>query len=520
MASHYATVNSVTTIVLTWILLAIPSLAFSEGLLWNHIEQATICSSHGDGYRYCDLRLENPNFTVAYNVRAIRQDSNENIIGPVACGSHVNVGDIVRFEFAPHTPEDVYWFATGGSMDSPYGEWLPDAVGPTPIGCYTKDYLATLQNPISCATCAKSFDFYAPLAVNPPTKSILSINDFSCRAHGLASVCTATTSGNYGVIFNFSATFARLYQRLSSYSQDEVKGRPLLCAASDNSHNFPMVKLSEGARSILDQVVRASLFTSRIDPTADLIEYVLQIPEQSISCPIIVDDPTGTGPSAPTLTLNGQCTTGTSFIIDVSATDPESDPIHYAIDWNADGIADQFLPASGSVPSGSLQTASRTYATAGAKSVQVRAIDSNGMTGRLAVLAFSCSTPQSRPDTSTGGDVLTSGGDQIAEDTTAADGGVPDVFDGSAADLNLRVIPSLVRPGQTTRVHWLARDMHSCTVSAPNGDRWSTLRSIIGGEVSRPIEVRTTYTLSCLSADGSRHTKAATVSNLPNWNEH
>ena len=89
----------------------------------------------------------------------------------------------------------------------------------------------------------------------------------------------------------------------------------------------------------------------------------------------------------------------------------------------------------------------------------------------------------------------------------------------AAAVLDLRVIPSLIRNGNTTKVNWSATGVSSCTVTAPNGDAWSGLQSILGGNISKPITGETTYALSCLALDDTTLTKSATVRILPTFQE-
>ena len=86
-------------------------------------------------------------------------------------------------------------------------------------------------------------------------------------------------------------------------------------------------------------------------------------------------------------------------------------------------------------------------------------------------------------------------------------------------DLDLRVIPSLVKSGSTTKVNWSATNVQSCTVSAPNGDLWSRPQSRLGGEISKPITGETRYTLSCIDLEGDTQTKQATVRIIPTWRE-
>jgi hypothetical protein len=59
----------------------------------------------------------------------------------------------------------------------------------------------------------------------------------------------------------------------------------------------------------------------------------------------------------------------------------------------------------------------------------------------------------------------------------------------------------------------------SCTVTAANGDLWSTLVLVLGGESSLPITTKTTYTLKCLDRQSRTLTIAATVTILPTIQE-
>jgi hypothetical protein len=56
-------------------------------------------------------------------------------------------------------------------------------------------------------------------------------------------------------------------------------------------------------------------------------------------------------------------------------------------------------------------------------------------------------------------------------------------------------------------------------VSAPNGDAWNAIQSIIGGETNSPITAATSYTLTCLDLQGRTQTKTATVQILPTFQE-
>ena len=86
-------------------------------------------------------------------------------------------------------------------------------------------------------------------------------------------------------------------------------------------------------------------------------------------------------------------------------------------------------------------------------------------------------------------------------------------------DLTISALPSLVHSGDTTKVDWSATNVASCTVTAPNGDLWNTINSIVGGNTSKPITAATTYTLTCLDLQNQTLTKTATVNILPSFQE-
>ncbi len=74
--------------------------------------------------------MSNPNVSITYHAQAVNADTGEML----ACGSTVPKGTKVRYEFVPHVSEDIYWFATGYALDSPYGDWGVSTVAP-PVSC-------------------------------------------------------------------------------------------------------------------------------------------------------------------------------------------------------------------------------------------------------------------------------------------------------------------------------------------------------------------------------------------------
>ena len=179
------------------------------------------------------------------------------------------------------------------------------------------------------------------------------------------------------------------------------------------------------------------------------------------------------------------------------------------------------------VASGSKQTASRTYSIPGSKTVKVMAQDEGGLSSAWATITFSCAATVNQCSDSADND-----GDGLIDSLDpgcSATGGLNEAGTppGSQAPpptsqdaiLNIRVIPSLVRSGNTTKVNWSASNVSSCNVSAPNGDTWTGLQSILGGNISKPVTAETTYTLSCITPDGTTLTQTATVRTIPSWRE-
>lgn len=447
--------------------------AGSQSVLWSTTVIGGICQASGnnkciDDY---DSGFVNPNITVKYSVRVT--DTATGAV--IACGSTVPANTTVRYEFVPHVFEDIYWFATAAFYDSPYGDWVAGAGHPGGNICIPKNYVGH--------GAGDDDDVYASLSVDPPVKS-LSVSNATCTDISGGKSCVLATAGTATASFDFAPTIGYYYlvsRDGSSYCTNASRVPP----AHYSSNVTPRRWTTNGV-------------------------YTLQVPTQSISCPITVgtEDPTQKPPTTPTLTSNGACVAGTPHTVTFSSTDENNDQLHYGVDWNNDSSIDQWVPPTGYVAGGLPQTASRTYATAGTKSVQVLAQDEGGLTSEWATTSFSCAADPTPTDTTAG----------LEGNDTGNEGTDPGTFLPAGPDLTLRVIPSLVRPGNTTRVNWSATGVTSCLVTAPNGDTWNKVTSILGGEVSRPITAETTYTLTCQSTQGPQ-SKQATVRILPSFRE-
>lgn len=304
---------------------ALPSVSHAESVLWNTAKAITLYTPLAVAYWYDYFgenlgSLSNPIISVQYHTRVTNTDTGV----VVACGSAVPKGTRLSFEFIPHKYTDVYWFASGWSYDSPYGDWRRNA-DPPPITCETKDFIG--ENVGDRNGQAFTYSIYSALIVAPPDKNVSGVDGMACGApNENGSIdCTANTAGTFASTFNFASTRGKFYGRLWSpqyfvYSNDDYG-----CYGS----NSPMVTGSD---------------TRYAQP-----EYILKVPAQSVSCPVTIIEPTGSPPVAPALSARGTCTIGIPHSISMTSSDPDLNRIRYGIDWDAIGSIDQFVPAAGYV---------------------------------------------------------------------------------------------------------------------------------------------------------------------------
>ena len=188
---------------------------------------------------------------------------------------------------------------------------------------------------------------------------------------------------------------------------------------------------------------------------------------------------------------------------------------------------DQWVPPSGYVDSGTSQSASRTYAIAGQKTLQILAQNDQGTRSDWTPYTFTCNEQQQQcpigyvlqgtacvfnecpvgylhqgsacifsecpagyvllgsqcvlangscttPNYCSGKDLLDGCTDEVLQ--TCEWG----CFTGRCNDVpapvaTLKAIPSLVHQGDTTKVTWTSNNVTSCSVTSTNDDSWSTL---------------------------------------------
>lgn len=477
---------------------ALVSSVYAESALWNRTygpreEIWSIGLRLPGSY---EMRLTDPSVTITY--RAHMEDVETGALIP--SGASIPVGKRVRFVFEPHVHTDISWFVAGYGYGSPYGDWRGEASAP-PIACNDKDFVGNYQYPT-----------YVALSVHPPVKALSGVSGFTCDEPDAndSRVCTATTPGVVNPVFTFGAPATIPVPTYDSGGSGTLVTPTSRGIQGTYGYFYPRVIRSSachgGPNYAMSDNRRSGVWRG-IGPAFVVDVPVLTIP---FTLTILPEDPTQKPPTTPTLTSNGACVAGTPHTVTFSSTDENGDNLRYGIDWNSDESIDQWVPPTGYVPSGTAQTASRTYATAGTKTVQVLAQDEGGLTSPWATTSFSCAeNPTPTPTDATAG---------LEGEDTGNEGTDPGTFLPAGPDLTLRVIPSLVRSGNTTRINWSATGVTSCIVTAPNGDSWNKITSILGGEVSRPITSETTYTLTCQSTQGPQ-TKQDTVRILPRFQE-
>jgi hypothetical protein len=456
--------------------------------------------------------------TVRYNVSVSEVDASGNKIGVLSSGSTVPQGTRVLYEFTPHKYTDISWNGTGSYTDTPYGQWTANAGLPPKGFVICGKTGQNMRNDNFYYESAGRL-LYTILGIAPPTKHVDLAGGASCttQSDGVSQLCTMTEPGAQITTFVFENTIRHFFPSIRHDYYDEgdnnyggcgVTGtRPMrLPPAPPEEHGAQENDRDIGG--LLSGFLYFNPVPSPQEFEASYAPYDVIVPAQTIPFTLVVagdpDDPLTNPPITPTLTSGGACVVGEPHSINFTSTDPDGDALRYGVDWDADGSVDQWVPPSGYVASGTTQSASRTYAMAGEKTVKVMAQDEGGLSSSWATLSFTCA------DSATAG--LNDGGD----DTGDGGGGT---FLPPSADLDIRAIPSLVRQGNTTQVNWSATNVQSCTVLGENGDQWSGTESPIGGETSSPITGQTTYTLTCIDTEGNTLQQQATVNVIPGFEE-
>ena len=456
--------------------------------------------------------LQNPNISVTYHAEIKNKDTG----AVVSDGASFPVGTHLTLSLLPQTSQDISWFGTGFSEDSPYGEWRSDAA-PSAVSCTAKDFLSTVT-PYGI-----TLNIYIPLVVAPPSsQTITNTSGMTCSATSATTQdCTVTTAGAITPQFNFGSTYGRFYYRYYDFRGNGYAGcygnnTPLFV---DNYPAFPYTPL---------------IATRNVSSV-----YTVNVPSRTITYNLTATavSPSNHQPTAPVVTGPKTGFTSTSYVFNASSTDPDGDDIKYGFDWNNNGVVDQWTE---STPSGKGLSRSFSWATPGVKTFQVMAQDSQGATSdwtsyTINIDNTACSNGATDPGTCTScpaGESLNSSnmcvciptsGTFCSADTgnlvdscgvTVPNGGCSNKCStnngvascnppASPASIDFTSSPARVQSGGRCTLNWSIHGANSCTLNGAginnqaivldtNGNSTASMR---GGVLTSSV----TYTLRCIS---------------------
>jgi hypothetical protein len=378
-----------------------------------------------------NIGLENPNVTITYNATLNNTSSGQSIND----GDSVPVGTQVTIAPVAHVSNDIFWFGTGYTQDSPYGTW---GTSPPALTCNPIDFVGRIFFKQSY------YNIYAPLIVTPPTQTITTSSNLSCggvQANG-SEICTIVAGGPATATVNYGATSGTFYYRYMA-----------LPGSTCTSNDIPMEE-------------EVSFFQGVYYVNAT--PYSLPVPATPVSFSFTAVS-NNNPPVAPTVTKPGSCTTTVPGTYSFSATDPDGDTIRYGVDWNNDGIVDEWVPATGYVTSGTSQPKTHIFSTVGTNSFQVLTQDSNGANSGWTGSSISCAAPVQPP---------------IAVLTAS---------------------PGSITAGGSSTLAYTCTNGTTATISGVG-----TVTPAAGGPTNVSPVTTTTYTLTCTNSAGT-DTNAATV---------
>ena len=366
------------SILLSFILLMLPTAASAASVVWSQVSQEVFSMTviKAVGAVSLIMNLEHPGVSVTYHANAYKLDSSGQRVGLLNANNSLPVGAKVLFTFPADSQfnyTDISWYATGSAFGTPYGQWVYGS-GDARVGaCSGQPYATGLS--ITHGTPGNTIDYtsagladeYALLSVAPPPRSIQVSGPVSCTdAPSGDKTCTLTGEGSVIATYSFAATQADFFGGMYYYftRQDFIE---------------PANGQQQGCRDF------------------GLLEPAIIVPAQTIAYQIAVvraSDP----PMNPTVTSTS-CTVGTSLELAFASTDPDGHQLRYGVDWDDDGSVDQFVPPSGYVPSGSEQSAKRTFAVAGEKHVAVMVENDRGARSEWTHYSFQCAEAPEDNDT-------------------------------------------------------------------------------------------------------------------------
>jgi plastocyanin len=412
--------------------------------------------------------LTDPNITIGYDFGVYDITGAQRIPE----GSTIEQGTQVVMKFSNYVSDNIFWFGTGYSMDSPYGEWRANAAA-TPrvankVTCDTKDL--TQKYTLTQYSNSYTFDVYMPFVVNPPQRNLANLNGFTCGSltnntdGSMSAVCTATGNGTTTPTFNYDATYGKFYYRYYDYRDMTDVGWGGPGCYGNNIAMSDYFGPSSGPATQIDTTIRSP--------------YVVNIPNQSYSYPIVIGATGNKPPTTPTLTCSGSVQVGQDISVTLTATDEENDQVRYAVGWFSNSSPDSGWTSL--VNSGTSGTLTKTggYSTPGTYTVYGWAQDANGATSGSSSCTITVTDLPVQPPTAML-DAQVGSGPLISDPNTVT------------AD-----------PGDSVTLSWRGTDITNCTATAGNGFAASGISGNDSITIPAPGNSET-YSISCTGPEGS-----------------
>jgi plastocyanin len=318
-----------------------------------------------DHYDYT-LTLTNIDYRVSYYATIVTDNGTQ-----INDGSQVPVGTHLTLAFTPHQPADIYWFGTGGTSDSPTGQWISGAGTPA-YGCFASDKVN--NTPIGYTDQNNhqgTFNAFIPLTVNPPQETINAGANLNCGTPNTApdgtvsEGCTVSGAGPIHPVFSTAQTYLNYYDLYQIVGQSGCYTYAPNGTKLDAMYNECSLYLQYCSPS---EYPYLSHYGG--GPVNDIV------PPQTISFSF-----TGTGgaspPTAPVVTATaGTTCSNTNYTF--NATD-SGDTIKYGVDSDNNGTVDAWIPASGYVASGTTEPWAKLWTTTGVHTIEVLAENSHGI---------------------------------------------------------------------------------------------------------------------------------------------
>jgi hypothetical protein len=359
------------------------------------------------------ISLNSINVTVQHV--ATVYDQTQNIA--VTDNSTVQVNDILKIT-AADTASDISWVGTGGSNDSPYGNW-----GGSGTTCATnsQDYAYS-----GAGLGTTFFNVNYAFDAIPTTPVVTSTGSATLSCNGLT--CTVMSAGTIGLKLTYPQTTGKFY---AAYTRSGSVNPPSADWSGPGGDvngchvlQYPLVIGARFTPGTIDPATGMRVYTDITnDAPIPADYYSLAVPAIPLSFSMSAVNPV-LPPTAPVVTPPASCTTNTGGTYSFTGTDPSSNTIRYGVDWNNDGVVDEWVPASGYVNSGTAQTDSHTWLTAGSHAFQVLTQNSTGSSSGWTASSISCTDPLANLTATTGSAASINAGQTAAMNGTITNSGL------------------------------------------------------------------------------------------------